>query len=88
MYAPEISVDKAMTAAADSRHINGLSTPISKINSKAMVDSHSHHINLVIGALCNSQYVIVMSVTSLIKLKKFLVFSSFQASKTNVSNVN
>ena len=41
-------------AAAVCGHINGLSTHICKINSKAIyTHCHSHHLNLVIDASCN-----------------------------------
>ena len=45
-------------AAAVSGHINGLSPHICKLSSKAIyTHSHSHHLNLVIGASCNIQCV-------------------------------
>ena len=45
-------------AAAVSSYINGLSAHICKINSKVIyTHCHSYHLNLVIGASCNTQCV-------------------------------
>ena len=61
-------------AAAVSGHIDGLSAHICKFSSKAKyTHRHSHHLNLVFGVSCNIRCVGM----SLIKLKKFPVFSSF-----------
>ena len=50
-----LTLDISNGAASVSRHINGLSANILRINKKAVYTHHSHKLNLVVPAACSIQ---------------------------------